>query len=273
MIAQSQSGTGKTAAFVLTMLSRVDFAQNHPQVSSLAVAVGRELILIFYQALCVAPTRELARQIMSVVVEMGKNTPVQTAYAIKDAPTRDTKVTQQIVVGTPGTMADMLRRRQINPSGLKVFVLDEADQMLDAQGLGEYTLRIKKYALQHGKGFDKSLICIISQIPKSVQFQTLLFSATFPDNVRVFASKFAPDANEIALKKEELSVEGVKQFYLDCHGEAKKYTVLVELYGLLTVGQSIIFCKVRGIPLVFFRPIMQFIASRNRRPNCVTHGR
>jgi len=207
MIAQSQSGTGKTAAFVLTMLSRVDFTLNQPQ------------------ALCVAPTRELARQIMAVVVEMGKHTPVQTAYAIKDAPSRDTKVTQQIVVGTPGTMTDMIRRRQIDPSTLRVFVLDEADHMIDAQGLGEYTLRIK------------------NQIPKGVQ--TLLFSATFPDNVRVFAAKFAPAANEIALKKEELSVDGIKQFYLDCNGESHKYEVLVELYGLLTIGQSIIFTKRR----------------------------
>ncbi|KAF8519569.1 ATP-dependent RNA helicase DBP5 [Gautieria morchelliformis] len=207
MIAQSQSGTGKTAAFVLTMLSRIDFTQNYPQ------------------ALCVAPTRELARQIMAVVVEMGKNTPIQTAYAIKDAPTRDTKVTQHIVVGTPGTMGEMLRRRQIDPARLKVFVLDEADHMLDGQGLAEFTLRIK------------------NQISKEVQ--KLLFSATFTDHVRVFASKFAPDANVIALKKEELYVEGIKQFYFDCHGEAHKFKVLVELYGLLTIGQSIIFCKRR----------------------------
>jgi ATP-dependent RNA helicase DDX19/DBP5 len=72
----------------------------------------------------------------------------------------------------------------------------------------------------------------------------LLFSATFPDTVRVFASKFAPNANEIALKKEELSVDGIKQFYLDCKGESHKYEVLVDLYELMTIGQSIIFCKV-----------------------------
>lgn len=84
---------------------------------------------------------------MSVVVEMGKNTPVQTAYAIKDGPSRKTQVTQQIVVGTPGTMAEMLRRGQIDPRGLKVFVLDEADNMLDGQSLGEVSLRIKKYVL------------------------------------------------------------------------------------------------------------------------------
>lgn len=164
MIAQSQSGTGKTAAFVLTMLSRVDFSQNHPQVSSLTMLCVK--LIFLSKALCVAPTRELARQIMAVVVEMGKNTPVQTAYAIKDAPSRDTKVTQQIVVGTPGTMADMLRRRQIDPSGLRVFVLDEADHMLDAQSLGEYTLRIKKYVLESFREMIGVLVAYPAKSPR-----------------------------------------------------------------------------------------------------------
>ena len=82
-------------------------------------------------------------------------------------------------------------------------------------------------------------------MPRSCQI--LLFSATFPDQVRKFASKFAPSANEISLKKEELSVEGIKQFYLDCKSEAEKFDVLVRLYELLTIGQSIIFCKVRSL--------------------------
>lgn len=74
--------------------------------------------------------------------------------------------------------------------------------------------------------------------------QIVLFSATFPGHVRTFASKFAPSANEIKLKEEELSVEGIKQFYMDCENEDHKYDVLVDLYSLLTIGQSIIFCKV-----------------------------
>ena len=74
--------------------------------------------------------------------------------------------------------------------------------------------------------------------------QTLLFSATFPDRVDAFAKRFAPDANEIRLKPEELSVEGIKQFYMDCESEEVKYDVLLELYNLLTIGQSIIFCAV-----------------------------
>lgn len=82
---------------------------------------------------------------MSVVVAMGKFTPVQTEYAIKDNLPRDvTRITAQIVVGTPGTMNDLLRRKVIDSSGIKVFVLDEADNMLDQDGLGEQTLKVKK---------------------------------------------------------------------------------------------------------------------------------
>ena len=132
MIGQSQSGTGKTAAFVLTMLSRVDFAKNKPQ------------------ALCLAPSRELARQIMSVIAAMGKFTPVQTEYAIKDhLPRSVTNITAHVVVGTPGTMTDLIRRRVIDVSDVKVFVLDEADNMLDKDGLGDQTLRVKKCVRRH----------------------------------------------------------------------------------------------------------------------------
>ena len=111
MVGQSQSGTGKTAAFVLTMLSRVDFSVNKPQVRLYLPGIFATFNR-FKKALCLAPSRELARQIMSVVVAMGKFTPVQTEYAIKDnLPRNATKVTAQIIVGTPGTMLDLIRRR------------------------------------------------------------------------------------------------------------------------------------------------------------------
>ncbi|KAJ8693069.1 RNA helicase required for poly(A+) mRNA export [Pleurotus ostreatus] len=210
MIGQSQSGTGKTAAFVLTMLSRIDYSINKPQ------------------ALCLAPSRELARQIMSVVVAMGKFTQVQTEYAIKDhLPKGATRITAQVIVGTPGTMTDLMRRKVIDPSEVKVFVLDEADNMLDQDGLGDQTLRVK------------------NMLPRTHPVQIILFSATFPDHVRAFASKFAPNANKIELQQNELSVDGIRQFYMDCKNEEHKYDILVSLYGLLTVGQSIIFCKHR----------------------------
>ncbi|KAI0330254.1 DEAD-domain-containing protein [Cubamyces sp. BRFM 1775] len=210
MIGQSQSGTGKTAAFVLTMLSRVDFSINKPQ------------------ALCLAPSRELARQIMSVVVAMGKFTPVQTEYAIRDnLPKGASNITAQIIVGTPGTMTDLIRRKVLDVSEVKVFVLDEADNMLDKDGLGEQTLRVK------------------NMLPKNRPVQIILFSATFPDHVRNFAAKFAPNANKIELQRNELSVDNIRQFYMDCRNEEHKYEVLVSLYSLLTIGQSIIFCQHR----------------------------
>ncbi|KAI0270931.1 DEAD-domain-containing protein [Russula aff. rugulosa BPL654] len=210
MIGQSQSGTGKTAAFVLTMLSRVDFTKNKPQ------------------ALCLAPSRELARQIMSVIAAMGKFTSVQTEYAIKDhLPRGVSNITAHVVVGTPGTMTDLIRRRVIDVSDVKVFVLDEADNMLDKDGLGDQTLRVK------------------NMLPRSGPTQIILFSATFPDHVRNFASKFAPSANKIELKRNELAVDSIRQFYMDCKSEEHKYEVLVSLYHLLTIGQSIIFCQQR----------------------------
>lgn len=75
--------------------------------------------------------------------------------------------------------------------------------------------------------------------------QVLLFSATFPDQVMGFARDFCPKANEIKLKRDELTVSGITQMYMDCPSDAGKYDVLADLYGLLTVGSSIIFCKVR----------------------------
>jgi len=129
MIGQSQSGTGKTAAFVLTMLSRINY--------------DRDMV----QAICLSPTRELARQIVDVVKEMGKFTPVKVTLAVKDGVKRGEQVRDHIVVGTPGTVMDLLKKKAIDPRHVNVFVLDEADNMLDLQGMGEQSLRVKKYCL------------------------------------------------------------------------------------------------------------------------------
>lgn len=79
-------------------------------------------------------------------------------------------------------------------------------------------------------------------MPKNIQ--VVLFSATFPDQVVAYATNFAPNANQITLRHEELTVEGIKQIYLDCDSPEAKYDVLVKFYGLLTIGSSIIFVKV-----------------------------
>ncbi len=128
MIAQSQSGTGKTAAFVVTILSRIDYGQ--PDVP---------------QAICLAPSRELARQIQGVILQIGKFCEgLQVAAAIPGALQRGEPVRANVVVGTPGTLMDIIRRRQLDVSKARVLVLDEADNMLDMQGLGDQCTRVKQ---------------------------------------------------------------------------------------------------------------------------------
>ncbi|MCJ1398546.1 RNA helicase required for poly(A+) mRNA export [Xylographa trunciseda] len=214
MIGQSQSGTGKTAAFVLNILSRLNLATPQSQNSP--------------QALVLAPTRELARQIIGVIQVMGSFIEgLKVCAAIPaEASKRNQKIEGAVVVGTPGTTMDLIKKRLLDPSNIKVLVLDEADNMLDQQGMGEQCMRVK-------------------MMLRKDTIQIVLFSATFPDKVVDYAQKFAPQANQITLRHDELTVEGIKQLYMDCASEQDKYDVLVKLYGLMTIGSSIIFVKRR----------------------------
>ncbi|SCU92981.1 LAMI_0E12794g1_1 [Lachancea mirantina] len=219
MIAQSQSGTGKTAAFSLTMLSRVDASVNQTQ------------------AICLAPSRELARQTLEVVQEMGKFSKVTTQLIVPDSYERNKPINAQIVVGTPGTVLDLMRRKMIQLGQVKVFVLDEADNMLDKQGLGDQCLRVKKF------------------LPNTTQL--VLFSATFDDSVRNYARKVVPNANSLELQKNEVNVDAIKQLFMDCTDENNKYEVLTELYGLLTIGSSIIFVQTKQTANVLYAKLKQ----------------
>ncbi|KAK5628616.1 hypothetical protein RRF57_004331 [Xylaria bambusicola] len=228
MIAQSQSGTGKTAAFVTTVLSRVDFSQPTKP-----------------QALLLAPSRELARQIQGVVATIGQFIPnLGVAAAIPGAIPRGGSVDKAIVVGTPGTVMDLIRRHQFDVSGLRLLVIDEADNMLEQGGLGDQCSRVKGLVFEtlHTR-LHRALTCFASLLPPTIQI--LLFSATFPEKVLKYATTFAPSANIIKLKVQELTVKGISQMYMDCPGEADKYEILCKLYGLMNIGSSIIFVKTR----------------------------
>lgn len=132
MIGQSQSGTGKTAAFILNILTRLDLS---------AGMIDKP------QALILAPSRELARQILGVCQIMGNNVEglkVEAAIPV-EREQRGKQITGQVVVGTPGTTMDLIqRRRLLNATHIKVLVLDEADNMLDQQGLGDQCIRVKQ---------------------------------------------------------------------------------------------------------------------------------
>ena len=207
LIAQAQSGTGKTAAFSLGMLSKCDPTKKFPQ------------------AICISPTRELARQLSQVIAEIGKFTDIGVQLIIQEAEIPK-QITSQIVVGTPGKVLESLKKL-INPKNVKMLVVDEADEMIqEGSGLGTQSQNIKK------------------QLPKNAQI--LFFSATYAPKVRAYAEKIVPQpCAQIRLKAKELSLEGIQQFKIDCKDEQDKFETLSDIYGFLTVGQSIIFVHTR----------------------------
>ncbi|KAM7405207.1 hypothetical protein PAMP_012487 [Pampus punctatissimus] len=210
LIAQSQSGTGKTAAFSLAMLSHVNPANK------------------WTQCLCISPTYELALQIGQVIEQMGKFCPdVKLSYAIRgNKMERGIKLQDQIVIGTPGTVLDWCTKyKLIDPKKITMFVLDEADVMIATQGHRDQSIRIHR------------------QLTKDCQM--LLFSATFEESVWRFAEQVVPDPNIIRLKREEETLDTIKQFYVVCKEKEDKFTALCNLYGCLTIAQAMIFCHTR----------------------------
>ncbi|XP_002120760.2 ATP-dependent RNA helicase DDX19B [Ciona intestinalis] len=209
MIAQSQSGTGKTAAFVLTMLSRINIESKYPQ------------------CVCLSPTYELALQTGKAVEQMGKFLKgLQVAYAIRgNQVQRNTNIPAQIVIGTPGTMLDWTRKRVFDLGKVEVFVLDEADVMIDTQGFKDQSIRIQRQL--------------------SNRCQLLLFSATYDEQVMRFAEQIVHHPNIIKLRRNEETLENIKQYYVKCSTIEKKYESIINLYGVLSVGQAIIFCHTR----------------------------
>ncbi|XP_077162454.1 ATP-dependent RNA helicase DDX25 isoform X2 [Paroedura picta] len=210
LIAQSQSGTGKTAAFALAMLSRVNPAERFPQ------------------CLCLSPTFELAVQTGQVVEKMGKFcVNIGVIYAVRgNRLPRGTVIEQQIVIGTPGTLLDWcFKLKLLDVKKIRVFVLDEADVMINKQNFLDQSVRIQRV------------------LPSDCQM--LLFSATFDDPVLLFAQRIVPDPNVIKLRREELTLDNIRQYYFVCENNEDKYKALCNIYGSITVGQAIIFCQTR----------------------------
>jgi len=210
LIAQAQSGTGKTATFAIGTLGKLD--------SKL-----REC-----QSLILAPTRELAQQIQKVVIALGDYMEVQVHACVGGTAVRDDiRVLQggvHIVVGTPGRVYDMINRRALRLDNIKQFMLDEADEMLS-------------------RGFKDQIYDIFKFLPETVQ--VCLFSATMPLDVLEVTQRFMRDPVRILVKKDELTLEGIKQFYIAVDREEWKLDTLCDLYETLTITQAIIYCNTR----------------------------
>jgi translation initiation factor 4A len=210
VIAQAQSGTGKTATFAITILQQLDMESKD------------------CQALILAPTRELAQQIQKVVLALGDYMGISCHACIGGTNVRDDMKRLeggvQIVVGTPGRVYDMLNRSALRSKSIKMFVLDEADEMLS-------------------RGFKEQIYDVFTTMPQNIQ--VILLSATMPSDVLEVTSKFMNEPIKILVKKEELTLEGIRQFYVTVEREEWKLDTLCDLYETLTITQAVIFCNTR----------------------------
>jgi translation initiation factor 4A len=210
IIAQAQSGTGKTATFTIGILQAIDFSKNQTQ------------------ALVLAPTRELAQQIQKVVLALGDYLGVKCHSCIGGTKVKDDiarlEAGVHVVVGTPGRVYDMICRNVLRADTIKLFVLDEADEMLS-------------------RGFKDQMYDIFTTLPKTVQVG--LFSATMPPDALDITQKFMNKPVRILVKRDELTLEGIKQFFINVEREDWKFETLCDLYDTLNITQAVIFANTR----------------------------
>lgn len=211
MIAQAQSGTGKTGCFTIGLLQQLDFSKNETQ------------------ALILSPTRELAQQIADVISNIGSNCGVDVHCCVGGTDwRRDVEILKsgtQVVVGTPGRVYDMLQKKALNSYTIQHLILDEADEMLS------------KY------GFQDKVYDILCELRKDIQI--CIFSATFTPETMSLTQKFMKDAVKIIVKKEELTLEGIRQYFVAVGQEEWKFETLCDLYNSISIGSCVIFCNTR----------------------------
>ena len=210
VIAQAQSGTGKTGCFAIACLQLVNPNINSPQ------------------ALVLSPTRELSYQSNNVISEIGnqiKNLKTQLLVG-GTSPEDDIYNLQQnkpqIIVGCPGRVHDMLRRKKLNLSSLNIIVLDEADEMLS-------------------QGFKEQVYNIFQFLPKDIQ--VALFSATMPNELYSLTEKFMREPEKILVKNEQLTLEGIRQYFVYLENDTQKYDTIKDLFNSISVSQCIIYCN------------------------------
>ena len=211
VIAQAQSGTGKTGCFAVGILLSIELEKNKTQ------------------ALCLSPTRELSTQIKSVIDGIGSiMTGLKTQLLVGGTSTDEDirglqdKKQPHVVIGCPGRIYDMLRRKKLASTELKLLVLDEADEMLSS-------------------GFKEQVYTIFQHLPNDIQIA--LFSATMPNDLYALTEKFMRNPVKILVKTEQLTLEGIKQYYVAIDNDNQKYETLKDLFGFISMSHCIIYCN------------------------------
>lgn len=209
VIAQSQTGTGKTLAFLLPIFENIS-----PDINAV-------------QALIITPTRELAIQITEEAkkINAAKNINILAAYGGKDIGSQINKLKNSVhlIIATPGRLLDHIERKTIDLSKLKVFVLDEVDQMLLM-------------------GFKKEVETIIKEIPK--KHQTLCFSATINQEVKRLAYNIMSDPITVTVQTKDVTLDNIKQFVVETT-DRKKQDALCKVLDEDNPFMAIIFCRTK----------------------------
>ena len=208
VIVQSQAGTGKTCVFAVSALQCIDLSIKEPQV------------------LILSPTRELAEQSQKVIAAIGDFMKVSTHCCVGGKSVEeDIKMLNHgvhILSGTPGRVYDMIQRQVFRTRSLKMFIIDEADEMLG--------------------NFKEAVYDIFRYLPYNTQ--NVVVSATLPNNILQMMTKFmAKDTIKILVKRDELTLEGIKQFFVMVEKEVNKFPTLCDIYDVLTITQAVIFCN------------------------------
>ena len=208
IIAQAQSGTGKTATFTIGMLESLDLERNTTQV------------------LIMSHTRELSQQIYNVIKNISKYMKININLSVGGVSMRDNidslRKNPHIIIGTPGRVLDMIHKKCISVNTLKMLILDEADELLSHI-------------------FITQIYDIFQNLPPTIQ--VCLFSATMNESFFSITQKFMRDPVKILVKTEELTLEGIKQFYIDIEKNEFKYDTLCDIYANISITQSIIYCN------------------------------
>jgi translation initiation factor 4A len=209
IIAQAQSGTGKTGAFTIGALQKLDESIKATQV------------------LIVSPTHELTRQTAEVVKNISQFMDnVTMSLVIGGTSVRECRdeleKSPSIVVGTPGRILDMIQRKSLYTTDIDMVIFDEADEILS-------------------KGFKETIVQIIRFIKKDAQI--CLFSATMPDEIIEISKHFMNEPKHLLVKKEELTLEGIKQFFINVKNNEWKFDTLFDIYESISVSHTIIYCN------------------------------
>ncbi len=209
VIGQAQTGTGKTAAFGVPMVERLDPKTNR------------------VQGLVLTPTRELAVQVAEHISSFSKYAllKVLAVYGGESVQKQTWALERgvHIVVGTPGRVIDLMKRGTLNLSYVKIMVLDEADRMLDM-------------------GFIEDIDYILRRVPTNRQ--TSLFSATIDGNVRNVCNRYMKNPEEIIVSKDEIALTQISQYYMVVN-PANKFETLCNILGENRIDRAIIFCRTR----------------------------